>query len=68
MRSSEGEPVDRLAEAIDALAGEGLADLPPEILLERVAGLWSLVEAIDPEIARRRTGYTGTETGTGTDG
>ena len=40
------------------MAAEGLAGLPPETLVERVAGIWSLIEGIDPEIARRRTRYT----------
>jgi hypothetical protein len=48
----------RLTQAIDDLAAEGLAGLPPETLVERVAGIWSLIEGIDPEIARRRTRYT----------
>ncbi|GGU95399.1 hypothetical protein GCM10010182_09750 [Actinomadura cremea] len=62
MCSTDGERLARLAQAIDDLAAEGLAELPPETLLERVAGLWSLVEELDPEIARRRTGYTTRDT------
>lgn len=58
MCSSKGERLARLAQAIDDLATEGLVGLPPETLVERVAGIWSLVEGIDPEIARRRTRYT----------
>ena len=58
MCSTDGERLARLAQAIDDLAAEGLAELPPETLLERVAGIWSLVEELDPDIARRRTGYT----------
>ncbi|OLT23885.1 hypothetical protein BJF79_14105 [Actinomadura sp. CNU-125] len=58
MCSTDGDPLDRLAQAIDDLAAEGLAELPPETLVERVAGIWSLVEELDPDIARRRTGYT----------
>ncbi|MBO2437403.1 hypothetical protein ABT299_03455 [Spirillospora sp. NPDC000708] len=58
MCSTHGERMARLTQAIDDLAAEGLAGLPPETLVERVAGIWSLVEGIDPEIARRRTRYT----------
>ena len=62
MCSTDGERIARLTQAIDDLAAEGLAGLPPEILVERVACIWSLVEGIDPEIARRRTRYTTPET------
>jgi len=58
MCSTKGERLARLSQAIDDLAAEGLVGLPPETLVERVAGIWSLVEGIDPEIARRRTRYT----------
>jgi hypothetical protein len=58
MCSTHGERMARLAEAIDDLAADGLVGLPPETLVERVAGIWSLVEGLDPEIARRRTRYT----------
>ncbi|MEV3921423.1 MULTISPECIES: hypothetical protein [Actinomadura] len=62
MCSTHGERMARLTQAIDDLAAEGLAGLPPETLVERVAGIWSLVEGIDPEIARRRTRYTTPDT------
>ena len=52
----------RLTQAIDDLAAEGLAGLPPETLVERVAGIWSLIVGIDPEIARRLTRYTTPDT------
>lgn len=58
MCSTHGERLARLTQAIDDLAAEGLTGLPPETLVERVAGIWSMVEGIDPEIARRRTRYT----------
>ncbi|HEY7486640.1 MAG TPA: hypothetical protein VH912_19425 [Streptosporangiaceae bacterium] len=61
MCSTKGERLARLTEALDDLAAEGLAGLPPERLVERVAGIWSLVEGLDPEIARSRTRYTRTE-------
>ncbi|WP_026313489.1 hypothetical protein [Actinomadura flavalba] len=58
MCSTRGEHLARLMHAIDELAADGDAGLPPEVLLERIAALWALVAAADPEIARRRTRYT----------
>jgi hypothetical protein len=58
MCSTHGERLARLTRAIDDLASEGLSGLPPEAWAERVAGIWSLVEGLDPEIARRRTHYS----------
>ncbi|MCW2890298.1 MAG: hypothetical protein QOE54_4985 [Streptosporangiaceae bacterium] len=58
MCSTHGERLARLTRAIDDLASEGLSGLPPEAWAERVAGIWSLVEGLDPEIARRRTRYS----------
>ncbi|HXA60445.1 MAG TPA: hypothetical protein VNW94_14905 [Streptosporangiaceae bacterium] len=57
MCSTHGERLARLTQAIDELATEGLTGLPPAAWAERVAGIWSLVEGLDPEIARRRTHY-----------
>lgn len=48
----------RLTEAIDDLAAAVANGGPPEALVERVADLWALVEAADPDIAARRTRYT----------
>ncbi|GLZ14822.1 hypothetical protein Acsp04_50570 [Actinomadura sp. NBRC 104425] len=61
MRSIDGERLALLTRAIDDLAAEGMADLPPETLVERIADIWSLVEGIDPEIARRRSRYMTSE-------
>ncbi|WP_106396789.1 hypothetical protein [Actinocorallia populi] len=57
MRSPHGERLARLAQAIDELAAHGLADLPPDVLAERVTHICTLVEGIDPESTRRRA-YT----------
>ncbi len=62
MCSQQGDRLARLTQALDDLAAEGLAGLPAERLVERVAGIWSLVEGIDPEIARSRTRYSRSET------
>jgi hypothetical protein len=61
MCSTHGERLARLTSAIEDLAADGLDGLPPEAWAERVAGIWSLVEGLDPEIARRRTYYTNPE-------
>lgn len=61
MCSTHGERLTRLTRAIDDLAAEGLSGLPPEAWAERVAGIWTLVEGLDPEIARRRSRYTNPE-------
>jgi hypothetical protein len=58
MCSTDAQRIARLTEAIDDLAAEGLSDLPPEALLQRVADIWALVAGIDPEIARRRSAYS----------
>lgn len=57
MCSQQGDRLARLTQALDDLAAERLAGLPTERLVERVAGIWSLVEGLDPEIARSRTRY-----------
>jgi len=61
MCSTKGERLATLTKAIDELATEGLSGLPPEAWAERVAGIWSLVEGLDPEIARRRSRYSNLE-------
>lgn len=61
MRSPHGDRLARLTQAIDDLSAHGLAGLPPDVLAERVAQIFTLVEGIDPESARRRTRYTGIE-------
>jgi hypothetical protein len=62
MCSTQGERLSRLTRAIDELATEGLSGLPPEAWAERIAGIWALVEGIDPELARRRACYSRLET------
>jgi hypothetical protein len=54
---SNGDRLAGLTRAIDELAMDGLDGLPPEAWAERVAGIWALVEGLDPELARRRTLY-----------
>lgn len=58
MCSSAGDAVDRLAAAIDQLASDVRGDASEPELAKRVAGLWQMVSDLDPELARRRQGYT----------
>ena len=59
--SITGAAIDRIAEAIDQLAsdarGESGEPRPGE-LAARVAELWLMVSALDPELARRKERYT----------
>ncbi len=48
MCSQQGDRLARLTQALDDLAAERLAGLPTERLVEQVAGIWSLVEGLDP--------------------
>lgn len=62
MCSNTGDAIDRIAAAIDQLArdvrnakdGAGKGELTV-----RVATLWQMVSALDPELARRAQRYTG---------
>jgi hypothetical protein len=56
--SKTGDAVDRLAAAIDQLANDARDDSNDPELATRVAGLWQMVSDLDPELARRRQGYT----------
>ena len=58
MRSNTGDEIGRIATAIDQLEsdvrnGAGEADLTT-----RIAILWQMVSALDPELARRAQRYT----------
>ena len=65
--SITGAAIDRIAEAIDQLAsdarGENGEPQPAE-LAARVAELWLMVSALDPELARRKEHYTKPADGT----
>ena len=56
--SNSGDAVDRLTAAIDQLASDVRGDASDPELAARVAGLWQMVSDLDPELARRRLGYT----------
>ena len=65
--SITGAAIGRIAEAIDQLAsdarGESGEPRPGE-LAARVAELWLMVSALDPELARRKEHYTKPADGT----
>lgn len=56
--SSTGDAIDRIVEAIDQLANDARGEISGRELAARVADLWLMVSALDPELARRSQGYT----------
>jgi hypothetical protein len=59
-----GDAVNRLAEAIDQLASDAQGETSEQELAARVADLWLMVSALDPEMARRSQRYTTPADGT----
>jgi hypothetical protein len=55
--SITGDAIDRLAEAIDQLASDAQGETSGLELAARVADLWLMVSALDPEMARRSQRY-----------
>ena len=55
---TRGTRLIALAAAIDQLASDVRGDASDPELAARVAGLWQMVSDLDPELARRRQGYT----------
>lgn len=56
-----GDAIGRIADAIDQLASDAQGEkgeVEPGALAARVAELWLMVSALDPELARRAQGYT----------
>jgi hypothetical protein len=49
--------LDRLGAAIEELAAAGAPDAEAPDVTERLARLWEMVAALDPELARRRDRY-----------
>jgi hypothetical protein len=62
--SIQGDAIDRIAEAIDQLASDVQGDASGQELATRVAELWLMVSALDPELARRQQRYTTSADGT----
>ena len=59
-----GDAIDRIAEAIDQLASDVQGEASGQELASRVAELWLMVSALDPELARRQQRYTTSADGT----
>lgn len=61
MCSTTGDAIDRIAEAIDQLANDAQGESgepDPGALAARIAEIWSMISALDPELARRKREYT----------
>ena len=56
--STMGDAMDRIVEAIDQLANDAQGGTSGRELATRVADLWLMISALDPELARRQQGYT----------
>jgi hypothetical protein len=52
-----------LARAIDELAADSHDGATPAQVAERIARIWGMVTDLDPELARRRSGYEETADG-----
>jgi hypothetical protein len=50
-----------LARAIDELAADSRAGLPAADAAARVAGIWMRLEGLDPDLARCRERYGGSQ-------
>jgi predicted AAA+ superfamily ATPase len=57
--SAPESPVARLTRAIEDLAADCRDGAVDSQLAERIAGLWGMIADLDPELARRRSGYDG---------
>jgi hypothetical protein len=58
--STPEPPLSRLARAIEDLAAECRAGATDSQLAERIARVWGMIADLDPELARRWSGYEGT--------
>ncbi|MGE5289924.1 MAG: hypothetical protein ACM3ML_22610 [Micromonosporaceae bacterium] len=57
MCSDNGDPLTVLIQAIEALAAESLSPSAAADLTERIAGVWTLIVDMDPELAERAAKY-----------
>jgi hypothetical protein len=55
--SIEDEAIAEVISAIDQLAADSGAGLTPADMRSRVAGIWAMLAALDPELARLRAAY-----------
>jgi hypothetical protein len=51
--------MDEITDAIDQLARDARREIPAQELTMRLAAIWSMMGALDPELARRQRKYTG---------
>jgi hypothetical protein len=51
--------MDEITDAIDRLARDARGEVPAQELATRLADIWSMMGALDPELARRQRKYTG---------
>jgi hypothetical protein len=64
--SSTQDAIDRIAAAIDQLAGDARSaeeEAGERELTARVAALWQLISDLDPELARRARRYNAPDDG-----
>jgi hypothetical protein len=54
--SIQGDAIERIAEAIDQLAG-GIQGMTEAELTARVADIWLMIGELDPELTRRQRHY-----------
>jgi hypothetical protein len=59
-----GGAIERIADAIDQVANDVHGTATEAELIVRVAELWLMMSAIDPELARRQRAYTTPPDGT----
>ena len=59
MCSTSGGAISEIADAIDQVAAQAREETPDQDLTTRVADIWLMVTALDPDLARRRRKYDG---------
>jgi hypothetical protein len=59
--SIEDVAIAEVISAIDQLAADSRAGLAPSDIRTRVAGLWAMLAALDPELARLSAAYEPTD-------
>ncbi|HEX6451104.1 MAG TPA: hypothetical protein VF060_16760 [Trebonia sp.] len=64
MCSIMGDAIDRIAAAIDQVASDVRGASGEPELTARVAEIWLMMGALDPELSRRQQGYTAPVDGT----
>ena len=61
MCSIEDVAIAEVISAIDQLAADSRAGLAPPDMAARVAGIWAMLAALDPELARLSAAYDRTD-------